>query len=324
MVLGAACTMHHAPKFNKIRQPNNAIQTVSCGLKSNPMPLSTYPDAVWLDAFIRQGLNEDIQSGDITSLACVPAQKRSKAVLKVKDYGVLAGMEVAKRIFELEDPSAIFTPLIVDGTAISEGDIAFEVEALTQVVLRVERLLLNSMQRMSGIATLANRFSFEVEDLSVTLLDTRKTTPLLRPLEKWAVRLGGCQNYRIGLYDRFMIKDNHVEAAGGMSEAIQGVLDYQMANDLGHLDITVEVRNLVELNEALIIGGFDRIMLDNFEPALLRLAVEIVDNEYETEASGGIHIGNVREYAKTGVQFISVGALTHSFISLDLSLKIVD
>ena len=275
-----------------------------------------------LDHFIDQALKEDVGEGDHTSLACISSDARSKARLMVKDAGVLAGVEVAKRIFEKVDTTSTVKVIIEDGTDVHFGDIAFEVECNAQALLKAERLVLNIMQRMSGIATLSNRYKFEVEDLPVTILDTRKTTPLIRFLEKWAVKLGGCSNYRSGLYDWIMIKDNHIDACGGIQEAIQRVADYQKENGLS-LNVTVEVRNLVELYKVLEVGNITRIMLDNFEIPTLREAVQIVDGKYETEASGGINIHTIREVAKTGVDFISVGALTHSAVSLDLSLKVV-
>lgn len=275
-----------------------------------------------LDQFIEQALLEDVGTGDVTSLACIAPESRSKARLLVKDPGVLAGMAVAKRIFEKVDATAHFEQFIADGKAISFGDIAFEVEANTQALLRAERLVLNVMQRMSGIATLANRFKFEIEDLPVKLLDTRKTTPLIRFLEKWAVELGGCYNYRSGLYDWFMIKDNHIDACGGIQQAIEKVAAYKKAHGLD-LGVTVEVRNLVELYQVLEVGQINRIMLDNFELLLLAEAVQIVNKRFETEASGGVNIHNVRKVAKTGVDYISIGALTHSATSLDLSLKVL-
>lgn len=275
-----------------------------------------------LDAFIDEALQEDIGTGDHTSLACIPKDKRDHARLLVKDSGVIAGVEVAKRIFEKADPSSRFEVLIKDGSNVDFGDVVFQVECNTQALLKAERLALNTMQRMSGIATLSNRFVFEVEDLPVKLLDTRKTTPLIRFLEKWAVRLGGCTNYRDGLYDRFMVKDNHIDACGGIEKAIEKILEYKKIHNLD-LPITVEVRNLVELHEVLNVGHIDRIMLDNFELPLMKEAVETVGNRYEVEASGGITIHKVREVAKTGVDFISIGALTHSATSLDMSLKVV-
>ncbi len=275
-----------------------------------------------LDNFIHQALEEDVQDGDHTSLACIDPKDRSRAKLLVKDDCVLAGMEVAIRTFKIVDPSATLEIFKKDGEAVQFGDIAFIVECNSQALLKAERLILNTMQRMSGIATMANRFKFEVEDLPVKIIDTRKTTPLLRFLEKWAVQLGGCHNYRHGLYDRVMIKDNHIDACGGIQEAILSVEKYQKANGFS-LPVTVEVRNLVELHKVLEVGKVDRIMLDNFETPLLEEAVATIGDRFETEASGGVNIYTVREIAKTGVQFISVGALTHSAQSMDLSLKVI-
>lgn len=277
----------------------------------------------YLDNFIEQALAEDVGSGDHTSMACIPPDAQSKAKLLVKDPGILAGVAVAERIFQKVDPKAKFERHMEDGAAMSYGDIAFEVTCNSQALLKAERLVLNIMQRMSGIATLSNRFHFEVEDLPVKILDTRKTTPLIRFLEKWAVRLGGCHNYRDGLYDWIMIKDNHIEACGGIRQAIEAVNKYLKAKELD-LGITVEVRNLVELYEVLEIGQVTRIMLDNFEIPILNEAVAIVAGRFETEASGGINIHNVRRVAQSGVNYISVGALTHSATSLDLSLKIIE
>lgn len=277
----------------------------------------------YLDNFIEQALAEDIGSGDHTSMACIPPDAQSKAKLLVKDPGILAGVAVAERIFQKVDPNTKFEQHMADGAAMSYGDIAFEVTCNSQALLKAERLVLNIMQRMSGIATLSNRFHFEVEDLPVKILDTRKTTPLIRFLEKWAVRLGGCHNYRDGLYDWIMIKDNHIEACGGIRQAIEAVNKYLQANNLD-LGVTVEVRNLVELYEVLEIGQVTRIMLDNFEIPILNEAIAIVAGRFETEASGGITIHNVRRVAQSGVNFISVGALTHSATSLDLSLKIIE
>ncbi|HMQ87845.1 MAG TPA: carboxylating nicotinate-nucleotide diphosphorylase [Flavilitoribacter sp.] len=277
---------------------------------------------VKLEHFITDALAEDIGSGDHTSQACIPADERSNAKLLVKDPGVLAGVEVARRIFHHVDPGSSVAVHMEDGSPVSQGDIAFEVECNTQALLKAERLVLNTMQRMSGIATLSNRFYFEIEDLPVKILDTRKTTPLIRFLEKWAVRLGGCHNYRDGLYDWFMIKDNHVEACGSVSKAIEAVAAYQKEKGL-NLPLTVEVRNLVELYETMETGMVTRIMFDNFELPLLAEAVATVNKRFETEASGGVNINNIRKVALTGVDYISVGALTHSAVSLDLSLKIV-
>jgi nicotinate-nucleotide pyrophosphorylase (carboxylating) len=211
---------------------------------------------------------------------------------------------------------------IKDGEDVRYGDVAFYVECNSQALLKAERLILNTMQRLSGIATLSSRFAFEVEGLPVKILDTRKTTPLIRFLEKWAVKVGGCDNYRTGLYDWIMIKDNHVDACGSHTEAITKVHEYLKANNLD-LDITVEVRNLVELHEVLDKGGITRIMFDNFELPILREAVAHVNGQYETEASGGVTLHTVRKIAETGVDFVSVGALTHSAGCLDLSLKVI-
>ena len=274
-----------------------------------------------IENFIISALKEDVGEGDHTSLACIPADKISKARLLVKDPGIIAGVDIARQVFANVDPTIKFDQFIEDGKAVSFGDIAFEVAGSTQAILKAERLVLNTMQRMSGIATLSNRYKFEVEDLPVTLLDTRKTTPLIRFLEKEAVKLGGCENYRDGLYDWIMIKDNHIDACGGIRQAIEKVAAYQKVNGL-NLNVTIEVRNLVELYQVLEVGQVTRIMLDNFELPILVEAVAIVDKRFETEASGGVNLNTVRAVAKTGVDYISIGALTHSAISLDLSLKI--
>ena len=272
--------------------------------------------------FIAAGLHEDVREGDHTSLATISADSRSRAVLKIKDYGVLAGVELAQYIFEYLDPTASLIVQKPDGTDVLYGQTAFEVESNTRTLLQAERLVLNAMQRMSGIATLSSRFAFEVGDLPVKVLDTRKTTPLIRFLEKWAVHIGGCENYRWGLYDWMMIKDNHVDAAGGIGRAIERAHAYQKEKGL-NLNITVEVRNLVELEEVLGTGGITRVMFDNFEIPILHEAVAMVAGRFETEASGGITLFNVRKYAQSGVNYVSAGALTHSAQPLDLSLKIV-
>ena len=273
-----------------------------------------------LDQFIDVALAEDVGSGDHTSNACISEDSRTEAYLLIKDVGVLAGVEIAEKIFRKLDPDLTFTPLIADGTDIKTGEVAFEMNCNTRKMLMGERLALNLMQRLSGIATTSSRFALEVEDLPVKILDTRKTTPQIRFLEKWAVKIGGCHNYRSGLYDRIMIKDNHIDSCGSVTEAIYSVHQYLEEKDLD-LSITVEVRNLVELHEVLNTGGIHRIMMDNFEIPLLREAVSTINKQFETEASGGIHLYNIREYAVTGVDFISVGALTHSAGILDLSLK---
>lgn len=274
-----------------------------------------------LNDFIERALSEDVGSGDHTSNACIPTGSRSEAHLLVKDIGVLAGVDLAEKIFRKLDPSLEFTKLIADGEDIKTGDVVFRMNCNSRAMLMGERLVLNLMQRMSGIATISSRFAVEVEDLPVKILDTRKTTPLMRFIEKWAVKLGGCHNYRHGLYDRIMIKDNHIDACGNIQDAIYASHEYMEKHDLD-LAITVEVRNLVELHEVLETGGVHRVMMDNFEIPLLKEAVATVANKFETEASGGINLYNVRDYALTGVDFISVGALTHSAGSLDLSLKV--
>ncbi len=275
-----------------------------------------------IDEFIIAALAEDVGDGDHTSLACIPSDDTSKAKLLVKDEGVIAGVDFAKRVFQHVDPSAEIEILIEDGQDIKYGDVAFYVTCNSQALLKAERLVLNTMQRMSGISTLSSRFAFEVEGIPVTILDTRKTTPLLRFMEKWAVRIGGCTNYRDGLYDWMMIKDNHIDACGSITAAVEKAVAYKKTHnkDLG---ITVEVRNLVELHEVLQVGQVTRIMLDNFEVPILAEAVATVGKRFETEASGGVTLKTVRAIAKTGVDFVSVGALTHSAGSLDLSLKIL-
>jgi nicotinate-nucleotide pyrophosphorylase (carboxylating) len=275
-----------------------------------------------LHQFIIDGLYEDIHEGDHTSLACIPADDRTHARLLVKAEGVIAGIAVAEAIFKHVDPTSTIDIKLHDGQDVKYGDVAFHVECNSQALLKAERLVLNTMQRLSGVATLSSRFAFEVGDLPVKVLDTRKTTPLMRFLEKWAVTIGGCENYRTGLYDWIMIKDNHVDACGSHTEAISKVHEYLKANQLD-LGITVEVRNLVELEEVLTKGGITRIMFDNFEVPILREAVAHVNRRFETEASGGVTLHTVRKIAETGVDYISVGALTHSAGTLDLSLKVI-
>ena len=280
-------------------------------------------DSNLVHQFIINALAEDVGDGDHTSLACIPKTNRNKAKLLVKDTCVLAGIELAKDIFNHVDPTANLDILMKDGDNAQFGDIAFFVNCNSQALLKAERLVLNTMQRMSGIATLSRQFAEKVKDLPVKILDTRKTTPLIRFLEKEAVKIGGCYNYRIGLYDWIMIKDNHVDAAGSISNAIQRVLKYQKENGM-NLSITVEVRDIKELHEVLENGHITRIMLDNFSNENLIKAVNIIDGRFETEASGGVNLQSVRGIAETGVDYISVGALTHSVASKDLSLKIVE
>jgi nicotinate-nucleotide pyrophosphorylase (carboxylating) len=276
--------------------------------------------AAELEKFIKEALYEDIRDGDHSSLACVPADANGTAKLLVKEQGVIAGVEIARKIFEYAVPDMQMTVNIKDGSIIKPGDIAFEVYMPSQAILKTERVVLNTMQRMSGIATMTRQFVDKVADLPVKILDTRKTTPLLRFLEKLAVRTGGGTNYRDGLYDRIMIKDNHVDFCGSIELAIKKAHQYLKEKQLD-LKITVEVRNLNELEQTMKVGGIERIMLDNFDTETMRKAVKIIDKQFEVEASGGITLDTVRSYAETGVDFISVGALTHSFKSLDLSLK---
>lgn len=272
--------------------------------------------------FIKTGIHEDVQDGDHTSLACIPKESRSTARLLAKDSGIIAGVELAELVFKYLDPTAEVNVLVKDGSPVNFMDEVLHVTCNSQALLKGERLILNTMQRMSGIATMSGRFKDEVAKLDVKILDTRKTTPLLRFLEKWAVRIGGCNNYRDGLYDWIMIKDNHIDACGSITNAINRTNEYLKANNLD-LGITIEVRNLVELHEVLAVGNVTRIMLDNFELPILAEAVATIDGKYESEASGGITLHTVRKVAKTGVDYISVGALTHSAGVLDLSLKVV-
>jgi nicotinate-nucleotide pyrophosphorylase (carboxylating) len=273
-----------------------------------------------LDEFIRQSLQEDVGDGDHSTLACIPADAKGKAKLLVKEKGVIAGLEVARRIFEIVDPTLDIVFYKEDGDKIEIGDIVFEVSGSSQSILTSERLVLNCMQRMSGIATQTANVLCMIEGCKTKLLDTRKTTPGIRFLEKWAVKIGGGENHRFGLYDMIMLKDNHIDYAGGIKNAIEKTKKY-LSHSKRTLKIEIEVRNLEELNQVLEVGGIDRIMLDNFTPEKLKEALAIIPNTYETEASGGITIDNIRPYAETGVQFISMGALTHSVNGLDLSLK---
>jgi nicotinate-nucleotide pyrophosphorylase (carboxylating) len=282
--------------------------------------MTNFPQA---ENLIRQAIIEDIGDGDHTSLATIPKEAKGKARLLIKEEGVLAGVQVAKMVFKLVDPEIIFIPYLEDGTKVFAGDIAFEVEGSSRSILTSERLVLNFMQRMSGIATQTNRLCRMIEDLPARLLDTRKTTPNMRLFEKLAVRIGGGYNHRFGLFDMILIKNNHVDFAGGIEAALKST-DIYLARVGKKLRIEIEVRNFKELEEALNVGGFHRIMLDNFSPEALRKAIEIIDGRYETEASGGITEESLREYAETGVEFISVGALTHQIKSLDMSLRAVN
>jgi nicotinate-nucleotide pyrophosphorylase (carboxylating) len=273
-----------------------------------------------LDEIIRNALLEDIGEGDFSTLSCVPKEAEGSAQLIVKENGVLAGIEVAKRIYEIYDPSLSLEVLKFDGDSVKKGDIAFRVAGSSQAILTTERLVLNCLQRMSGIATLTAKIKKEIEGSSSIILDTRKTTPGIRFLEKWAVKIGGGQNHRFGLYDMIMLKDNHIDYAGGITAAIERTKAF-LISAKKDLKIEIEVRNTKELEEVLRVGGVNRIMLDNFSPENLKEALKIIPSTYETEASGGITLENIRAYADTNVKYISVGALTHSVKSLDLSLK---
>ena len=273
-----------------------------------------------VDAYLLQFLQEDIGDGDYSTLACVPANASASAKLLVKENGVLAGLEVVKRLYSLYDENITLRCFKNDGDPIKVGDVAFIVSGASQTILTTERTVLNILQRMSAIATLTNQVVSKVSAYPVTILDTRKTTPGFRYFEKEAVRIGGGTNHRFGLYDMVMLKDNHLDYAGGIKQAIQKTREYLSTNNLLR-KIEIEVRNFDELNEVITLGGVDRIMLDNFTPSDLEIAVKIIPEHLETEASGGITIDNVLDYARTGVQFISIGALTHSARSLDLSLK---
>jgi nicotinate-nucleotide pyrophosphorylase (carboxylating) len=279
-------------------------------------------DKQLIDTFITNSLAEDVGDGDHTSLATIPEDKNGKAKLLVKDYGILAGVELAAEIFKIVDDKLKLEVFLTDGAEIKPLDIAFTVEVSARSILKAERLVLNCMQHMSGIATRTREIVDVLEGTNTKVLDTRKTTPGMRYLEKWAVRIGGGVNHRFGLYDMILIKDNHVDYAGGIRHAIESARRYISAENK-KLAIEIEVRNLDEVEQVLQTGGIDRILLDNFNFSDLRDAVDMIEGKYITEASGGITIDNIREYANCGVDYISVGALTHSVKSLDLSLKAV-
>ncbi len=270
--------------------------------------------------FIRESIKEDVGPGDYSSMSCISASAKSKARLLVKDEGIIAGVELAMLIMQEIDSELEITVLINDGSAVRKGDVVFTVSGKSLSILKAERLLLNCMQRMSGIATTTAAYVEKIKHTSACILDTRKTTPLNRYIEKWAVRIGGGHNHRFGLYDMIMIKDNHVDFAGGIAAAINTANRFLSENNLS-IPIEIETRSIAEVEEVLQTGKVQRIMLDNFNPEVMRDAVSIINHRYETEASGGIILGNVAAYAETGVDFISIGALTHSVRSLDLSLK---
>jgi nicotinate-nucleotide pyrophosphorylase (carboxylating) len=275
-----------------------------------------------LHILVKAALAEDIGDGDHSTLSSILPDAKGKAVLKIKQDGILAGVAIAEQIFHYKEPAAVFTAFKKDGGAMTNGETAFEVTASVHTILQCERLVLNCMQRMSGIATLTHQYSDKIKDYRTNVLDTRKTTPNFRLLEKEAVRIGGGHNHRMGLYDMIMLKDNHIDYAGGLEKAIERAWQYtQQVNPA--LKIEVETRNLEEVKRVVAFGKVDRIMLDNFTPEQLSAALQVIKGKIETEASGGINLDNIEAYAKTGVDYVSVGALIHQAKSLDLSLKAV-
>jgi nicotinate-nucleotide pyrophosphorylase (carboxylating) len=270
--------------------------------------------------FIAAALKEDIGAGDFSTLGSIDQNAAGKAVLKVKEAGILAGVELAQQIFQFIEPEARFSIYKKDGERVEVGDIAFDVSAKVHTILKAERLTLNCMQRMSGIASLTNKYVQKVKAYKAKILDTRKTTPLFRTYEKEAVRIGGGVNHRMGLDDMVMLKDNHIDFCGGVEKAIEKTSAYLKSNAL-NLNIEVETRSLEDVKKVLSVGNVHRIMLDNYSPEQITEAVKLINGKYETEASGGITLENVEAYAKTGVDFISVGAVIHHAVSMDLSLK---
>jgi len=273
-----------------------------------------------LDFLIKNALEEDIGDGDHSTLCCIDADAKGKAILKIKEEGILAGIEVAETIFKYVEPTVLFTAYKKDGDKMQFGEIAFEVQAKVHTILSCERLVLNCMQRMSGIATLTRQYVDKLKGYSTKLLDTRKTTPNFRLLEKEAVRIGGGTNHRFGLYDMIMLKDNHIDYCGGIEKAIAKANTYVQQKNLD-LKIEIETRSLDDVKKVIQVGKVHRIMLDNFTPQQIEKALKIINGKYETEASGGINLENIQEYAATGVDYISSGAIIHQAKSLDLSLK---
>ncbi len=275
-----------------------------------------------LQHLIKNALAEDIGDGDHSTLSSIDANAKGKAILKIKEDGILAGVEVAKKIFTFVQPNILFTAYKKDGDQMKFGEIAFDVEANVHTILQAERLLLNTMQRMSGIATLTKKYTDKLKGYKTKLLDTRKTTPNFRLLEKEAVKIGGGINHRFGLYDMIMLKDNHIDYCGGIEKAINKAYDYVQSKKMD-LKIEVETRSLEDVEKVMAIGKVNRIMLDNFTPEKIVEALQIIKGKYETEASGGIQYDNLERYAATGVDYISSGAIIHQSKSLDLSLKAV-
>lgn len=274
------------------------------------------------DDFIQAALDEDIKDGDHSTLCCIPPVTKGTAILKVKENGILAGVAVAQRILQLVEPQASITIYLEDGYEVQKGDLAFEIKASVHTILKTERLILNIMQRMSGIATLTRAYVNKLSGYAATLLDTRKTTPNFRWFEKEAVRIGGGQNHRMGLYDMIMLKDNHIDFCGGIEKAIDAANNYLKLTKK-NLAIEVETRSIDDVKRVVAHGGVQRIMFDNFSVDLMKEAVLLVPGHIETEASGGISLDSISSYAATGVQFISAGAIIHHSVSMDLSLKAV-
>lgn len=273
-----------------------------------------------IDDLLNLAFAEDVGDGDHTTLSTIPAEARGKSRLLIKEEGILSGVDIARQILAKIDPELKMEVFINDGTRVKPGDVAFTVEGSVRSLLVAERTMLNIMQRMSGVATMTRRYQDELKGLHTRVLDTRKTTPGMRMLEKEAVKMGGGTNHRIGLFDMILIKDNHIDFAGGIEKAISRANDYCRENGKD-LKIEVEVRSLDDIRRVLSHGGVDRIMFDNFTPALTKEAVALVNGKVETESSGGITLENLREYGEAGVDFISVGALTHSVKGLDMSFK---
>ncbi|MCM1505462.1 MAG: carboxylating nicotinate-nucleotide diphosphorylase [Muribaculum sp.] len=274
-----------------------------------------------IDDLLNLAFAEDVGDGDHTTLSTIPASAKGRSKLLVKEEGIIAGVDVAKKILHKVDPTLEIEVFIEDGSHVKPGDIAFTVSGSVRSLLVAERTMLNVMQRMSGIATMTRRYQDRLNGLHTKVLDTRKTTPGMRILEKEAVKIGGGENHRIGLFDMILIKDNHIDFAGGIENAVRAAQKYCADNDKNHLKIEVEVRSLDDIRKVMAIGGVDRIMFDNFTPELTREAVKLVDGKFETESSGGITLDTLRDYGEAGVDYISVGALTHSVKGLDLSFK---
>ena len=274
----------------------------------------------YVDELIELAIKEDIGDGDHTSICCIPAEQQGRMRLLCKQDGIIAGIEIARLVLERLDPTMCFEQLIEDGTRVKVGDVAFYVSGSERSLLQAERILLNIMQRMSGVATQTAIYVDRLEGLHTKVLDTRKTTPGMRVLDKMAVKIGGGENHRIGLFDMILLKDNHIDFAGGVRKAVEKAREYLQTTGR-NIPIECEVRSLEDIDEVFAAGGADRIMFDNFTPEQTKIAVEKVAGRCETESSGGITLENLREYAETGVDFISVGALTHQIKSLDMSLK---